>query len=378
LTRGRRIGLASLLVAGTLCWTAFGLGLWAQRQLLDSDNWVDTSGQLLEDEAIRGALAGHLVDALYQDATVEQRLEETLPPPLDQLAAPAAAGLKQVAVREAPRLLGTAAALNAWEKTNAEAHAALLAVVRGNGADRAVSLDLDEMLQQVAEGSGLPPDAVDKLPPDAADLQLARPEQLNTAEKALDVLEELPWVLFGLALMCFGGAIWLGSDRRRTILNVGLCLIVAGIIVLALRRLGERAVVDSLANTPNAGAAADEAWNIGTSLMVDAAYGSMLFGLFIVAGAWLPGPARWAAAVRRIAAPAFREHFGLVRTGLAVLMLLLVIWGPVPWTTKVIPILVFAGAAFAWLEWTRFRTLAEFGGDAVPLRPTAHPGATGA
>ena len=368
---GHRIGVAALLVVGTLFWTAFGLGLWAQRQALDSDNWVDTSGELLENEAIRTALAGYLVDQLYQDATVKARLEETLPPPLDRLAGPAAAGLKQVAVREAPRLLGTAAALNAWEKANHEAHDALLAIVRGDAADRAVSLDLSEMLQQVADGTGLPPDAVDKLPPEIADLQIARPDQLDTAKKALDVLEELPWVLFGLALLCFGGAIWLASDRRRAVLNVGICLIVAGIAVLALRRLGERAVVDSLANAPNAGAAADDAWNIGTSLMVDAAHGSMLGGLFMVSGAWLAGPAAWAAAVRHFAAPALREHFGLVRVGLGVLILLLVIWGPVPWTTKVVPVLVFTGAAFVWLEWTRSRTLAEFGDDAAPSEPTA-------
>lgn len=47
-----------------------------QRQLLDSDNWVDISGELLENEAIRGALAGYLVNVLYQDANVQQRLEE--------------------------------------------------------------------------------------------------------------------------------------------------------------------------------------------------------------------------------------------------------------------------------------------------------------
>ena len=35
--------------------------------------------------------------------------------------------------------------------------------------------------------------------------------------------------------------------------------------------------------------------------------------------------------------------------------------------------LLVAGTLFR----TRVRTIAEFGGDAAPLRPTAHPGATG-
>jgi hypothetical protein len=369
--RGRRIGVAVLLVVGTLLWTAFGLGLWAQRQALDSDNWVDTSSELLEDEQIRNALALFLVDTLYQDADVQQRLEETLPPPIDRLAAPAAAGVKQLAERAAPRLLGSAAALNAWRDANRAAHDTLLAVVRGDVADRAVSLDLDEMLTQVAAGTGLPPDVVDKLPPDIANLQIARPDQLDSAKTGLDLLEEVPWVLFGLALLCFAGAIWLSPDRRRAVLSVGVCLIVAGIAVLALRRLAGKEVVDALADAPNASGVADDVWSIATSLMADAAQGSVLFGLFLVSGAWMAGPARWAAAVRRFAAPALREHAGPVRAGLGVLILLLVIWGPVPWTTKIIPILVFTAGAFLWLEWIRSRTLKEFTGDAAPREPTA-------
>jgi hypothetical protein len=369
--------VAVLLVVGTLLWTAFGLGLWAQRQALDGDNWVDTSSELLEDEQIRNALALYLVDTLYQDAEVQQRLEETLPPPVDRLAAPAAAGLKQLSERAAPRLLGTAVALNAWRDANRAAHDALLAVVRGDVAERAVSLDLGEMLAQVAAGTGLPPDVVEKLPPDVANLQIARPDQLDSAETALDLFEEIPWVLFGLALLCFAGAIWLSSDRRRAVLNMGICLIVAGIAVLALRQLGGKAVVDALADAPNASGVADDAWNIATSLMVDAAYGSMLFGLFLVSGAWLAGPARWAAALRRFAAPALREHAGPVNAGLGVLILLLVIWGPVPWTTKVIPILAFTGAAFLWLTWIRSRTLAEFTAHADPREPAVPQEAAG-
>jgi hypothetical protein len=365
------MGVAVLLVVGTLLWTGFGLGLWAQRQALDSDNWVDTSGELLEDEQIRNALAVYLVDTLYQNADVQQRLQEQLPPELERLAAPAAAGLKQLSERAAPRLIGTAAALNAWRNANRVAHDTLLAVVRGDVADRAVSLNLGEMLAQVAAGTGLPPDVVDKLPPDIANLQIARPDQLDTAHTALDLLEEIPWILFGLALLCFAGAIWLSPDRRRAVLNVGVCLIVAGIAVLALRRLGGKEVVDALADAPNASGVADDAWNIGTSLMVDAAHGSMLFGLFMVSGAWLAGPARWAAAVRRFVAPALREHAGLLRAGVGVLILLLVIWGPVPWTTKVIPILVFTAGAFLWLEWIRARTIKEFTADAAPREPTA-------
>jgi hypothetical protein len=70
----------------------------------------------------------------------------TLPPPLNRLVALAAAGLKQVVVREAPRLLGTAAALSVWEKAHREAHDTLLAVVREFRGERLVDGGLLESI----------------------------------------------------------------------------------------------------------------------------------------------------------------------------------------------------------------------------------------
>ena len=141
----------------------------------------------------------------------------------------------------------------------------------------------------------------------------------------------------------------------------------AGIAVLAVRSLAGKAVVDALADAPNAHAAAPDVWAIGTSLLVDAALGSLLFGLFLVSGAWLAGAGRRATSVRRASAYPFREHPGLVRAGLGVAILLLIIWGPVPWTQQFWTLLAFTIAAFMWLEWIRRRTQAEFP-DEAPVR----------
>ena len=367
--RAKQIAVGVLLVLGTLFWTAFGFGLWAERQVLDTDEWVDTSGDLLEDEQIRNALGVYLVDRLYDSTSVQDSLEEALPPELDRLAGPAAAGLKQLAQRNAPRVLGSAAVLGAWRKANEVAHSDLIALVESDAAERAVSLNLESLLREVAEGTGIPPDAVDRLPPDVASLQIASGEQLETARKALDLFKTLVWVLLALALVAFAAAIFLAADRRRTVLWVGGCLIFAAIAVFALRRLAEQVVVDALAEAPNAHAVAGDAWDITTSLLVDVALGSTLLGAFLVSGAWLAGPGRRATAVRRFAAPTFREYAWLVRAGLGAAILLLVSWGPVPWTRRIVPILIFTVGAFIWLEWIRARTLEEFPEGGAPAEP---------
>ena len=371
--RARRIAVWVLLVLGTLFWTGFGLGLWADRQALDTDEWVDTSAELLENEEIRTALGVALVDRLYDSASVREDLEQRLPPELDRLAAPASAALKEVARRNAPRVLGTERALNAWRRANEAAHATLLAIVEGDETDRSLTLDLESLLREMAEGTGLPADAVDRLPAEVRTIEIARPDQLETAQSGLDLFKTLVWVLLGLAVVAFAAAIFLAADRRRTILAVGGCLMVAAIAVFAIRRLAGTAVVDALADAPNAHSIADDVWDIATSLMVDVALGSLLLGAFVLSGAWLAGPGRRTLAVRRFAAPAFREHPALLRTGLGVAILLLVVWGPVPWTHRIVPILIFTVGAFLWLEWLTARTLAEFPEEHAAPKPTTTP-----
>ena len=317
--RSRSIGVAVLLVLGTLFWTTFGLGLWAKRQALDTNNWVDTSAQLLENEQIRSTLAFFIVDQLYDSAAVQARLEKVLPPRLQGLAAPAAAGLKEVARRNAPRVLGSAAALKAWESANRAAHSTLLDIVDNGVQDRSLSLNLKSLVGEIAAGTGLPANTADKLPPNVANIQIASPEKLDNVRQLLHLFKTVVWLLLGLAVACFAGAIALAADRRKAVVKVGGCLMFAAIAILAFRTLAGKYVVESLADAPNAHAIAGEAWDIATRLMVNAAQGSFLFGLLRgpwgVAGRAGPARDRRAALLRLHVARACGLHAGRAGDG---------------------------------------------------------------
>jgi hypothetical protein len=374
--RGRSIGVVALLVVGTLLWTALGFAVWANRQALNSDNWVDTSSALLEDDDIRTAVGLFIIDRLYQSDAVEERLAEVLPPQLVRLAKPAAQGLKEVAQRNAGRVLGTDAALSAWEAANRTAHETLLRLIESDVAREDVSLDLGSLFEQMATATGLPEEAVAKLPPEVTSLQVASGDNLQTARDMLDLFKTILWVLLVLTLAAFGAAIWLSRDRRSTIIRVGGCIIFAGVALLAVRRLAGSLVIEALADAPNARDVADDAWVIATSLLTDVSWGSILFGVFLVAGAWLAGEGRRATSIRRSSAYALRERPGAVRAGLGVAILLLVIWGPVPWTQRWWGILIFTALAFAWLEWIRRNTLDEFPDEPPPRLAVRLPGRT--
>jgi hypothetical protein len=377
----KRTGVVILLVLATLLWTVGIVAVWAQRQMLDTENWVQTSDRLLENEQIRAALSTAILQRVYASAPVENKLRETLPPNLQPLAGPIAAALREVANRNAPKVLGSAAAQVAWEKANRAAHRDLLKVLNGDVArGGTVTLNLHDLIAQVAAGTGLPAGVADRLPANLQQLQVLKTDKIEAAQKALHTAKTLVIVLIVVTVLLMAGAIALSTDRRRTVVACGGCVLFAGVAVLALRRVGGDVAVNTLAEAPNARPAVRAVFTIGTSLLSEAAWGSIVFGFFVVTGGWLVGPGRRATVLRRVSAPALRDHAIAFRVGLALLLLALVAWGPVPWTRSTWPLLIFTIVAFIWLERVRHVTLEQFGdvpagelGRSVRARWGRHP-----
>ena len=71
--RRRRLPLVLITLATVLALLAI-FALWANRQLLDTENWTETSSELLEDEAIQGQIAVALADRLYANRDVQAQL----------------------------------------------------------------------------------------------------------------------------------------------------------------------------------------------------------------------------------------------------------------------------------------------------------------
>ena len=69
-TRGRRVLVWSLVGLALVLVLVASLTVWVQRQALDTDNWVDTSSELLGDESIRTAVGLYLVDQLWEHGVV--------------------------------------------------------------------------------------------------------------------------------------------------------------------------------------------------------------------------------------------------------------------------------------------------------------------
>ena len=335
----------ALVVVASLTGVLTIFALWANRQLLDTDNWTKTSSELLENDEIRGQVAGFLSDELYASADVQQRLQQVLPPQAAPLAGPAASGLKQLADRGIDQLLTRPVPQELWEGANRETHRQVLALLEGGGealstTNGEVVLDLKQLLSQSQSRLGIGGRVADKLPDDAAQIEILRSDQLKSAQNLVQALKALAIVLLLLTLGLLALAVWLARGWRREALRAcGFAFIFAGVAALVLRKIGEGQVVDALATTASIEPTVEAVWDISTSLLVQAATASIAYGVVIVLAAWLAGSTHAAVRTRERLHPVLSSP-RLAYGSVAALVLLLVAWGPTPATQKPLGVLL--------------------------------------
>jgi hypothetical protein len=358
--------VAALLVVATLIAFLAVFSIWVNRQALNTDNWVDTSGKLLRNDEIRAQLSNYLAEQLFDNVDVEAELEETFPPRLAPLAGPAAGGLHQLAPQVAERALETPQAEDLWADANRAAHETLLKILNDEGSavstgNGEVTLDLSALVSESGGQLGVAGDLVSKIPPDAARLTILKSDQLSMAQDASSLVRHLPIVLTLLAIFLYGLAIFLAGPRRRQALrSVGFGFIVAGLLALLLRRIGEGSVTDALARTDAVRPAVEAVWNIGTSLLVTVAVSAFTFGILVVIAAWIAGPTRIARRLREEAAPYLREQPGTTYAVVGLVFLILVLWAPVVAFHKPVGLILLAALMVLGTEMLRRQTALEF------------------
>jgi len=356
--RQRRGVVFTLIAIASLIGFLAVFAIWANRQLLETDTWTDTSSKLLEDEEIRTQVSFFMVDALYANVDVQAELEQGLPPRLQRLAGPLSGAIRQLAQRLADEALQRPRVQELWEDANRNAQETLLEVVE-EGGDEPVTLDIGTIVAQLGQQLGVE-DAAAKLPPGVAEIEIASNENVVKVNKALDLLRTLAWVLTVIALALFALAIYLADGwRREALRTIGFAFIGVGIAVLVARSLAGSTVVNAVASTEAVKPAADNAWSIGTSLLNDQGGAMIFYGLFIVIGAWLAGPRGFARSARRAIAPIL-ERRAIAYFALAIILLLLFWWSPTPGFQRLPTALLLIALSIVGLEFLRNRAIKDF------------------
>src|SRR4051794_619128 len=150
---------ALIVLAGILAFLAI-FAIWVNRQVLNTDNFADTSSKMLDNDVIRGQVSDYLVDQLYQNVDVAAEIGAALPDQLQPLAAPAAGAFRDFAERTVNEALQRPRAQQAWENANRAAHQLLLKTLDGGGPNVStnngvVTLDLKNVLTEMEQRVGI-------------------------------------------------------------------------------------------------------------------------------------------------------------------------------------------------------------------------------
>jgi len=367
--RGRSILVWTLVVLATLLTLVSSLTVWAKRQLLSTDNWVNSSAKLLQNDDIRGAVSTKLVNLTFDQTDATGQLRQNLPKNL-QAAAPFIAGaIQTAAIRAADTLLATARAQQLWENANRAAHERLVAILEKKqvgavSADTgAVTLDLTPLMDRLDGRLGLK--VKKKIGASGSqhpgEIVLIKSDKLKTAQDAISVIKKLTVFLALLALALYAIAIYLARGRHRKMLQVtGGALLFVGLVVLVVRRLVGGALVDSLVKTEANKPAVRAVWFVETDLLRDIGLALLIYGGALLIAGFLAGPSRLAVGARRGMAPVFRRHLLGTYAAAAAAFLLFIAWGPTAATQRLIGVAILAGLAVIGIELWRRQALREF------------------
>jgi hypothetical protein len=355
-----------LIVLGSVLAFLSVFAIWIERQALNTNDWVETSGKLLHNAKIREAVGNYLVEQLYENVDVKKELEGILPGEAKELAGPAAGGLRQVAGQGAEKVLETSTAQELWEDANRATHEQLLAVLENKKeavetANGEVNLNLGSLLTNLANQIGIGESLAEKLPPDAGQIHILKSDQLKTAQNIAVAVKGLALLLTILTFLAFGLAIYLSRGGRWvTVLYSGIGLIAAGFAAIIFRHVAGGIVVGQLVQNDNIKPAGEAAWSIGTSLMVSIATTVIVVGVLFAAAGWLASPTGAAGSVRRFMAPTLRLHSAYVYTGLAILVCIYFLTGPTQGLRTFLTTLIIAGMAAFGIHELRKQTAEEF------------------
>lgn len=303
--RWRRALVATLVILSVVFVPLAGVSVWVRNLVLDTGKYVDTVAPLAENKAITDEVANRVTTRLFQEVNVEQEAKDALPERAQFLAGPISSGVETFAREAATRALASEQFATVWRQANERAHALVVKALTGQGKNVTIkngkvvlnlSPVIDEVVKRLDDRGVTVFDSVAK---DASkknlQVELFDAEQLEKARSAVHLLDRLRIVLVVLVFVFLGVALILSGNRRRTLIRWGIGLVIAMAIMAALLALG-RSVYLGIAKNRDAAAAA---FDIIVRYLRNGIRVIALLGVIVALAAFLSGPSRLAARIRR-------------------------------------------------------------------------------
>lgn len=320
----RRVTAAVLVTLAAFGLVASVVGLWAATTTLNTNRWVATVAPLPKDPQVAAAVSQYATTEVFQVLNVEQRLREVLPEQAAFLVGPLTTQVRQTVQNTVTTVLQSDQFQKIWVEANRRAHERAMAIIEGTSSvvvargDR-VDIDLLPLINQVlrqlsdqlptlfgkqlslpdlssgeipanlrtrvqdALGVTLPANFAQFTMYDAGRLRAIQ-EAVNTVKRDLAILVVSSVVLLGLALL-------VSPARRRTVLQLGVWLVIAAVAVTASLRAVRRQLLEQVpAGTYRDGVSA--ALTTITGTLRERGVQLIWLGAILALVAYLVGPGR--------------------------------------------------------------------------------------
>lgn len=302
-TRTRRSFWKTL---GIICTTALATTLllsgsflfWAARSIVETDNYVETVGTLVDRPEIQEAIATKATDEVFERVDVASLAEEALPPRAAFLAGPLE---DQVESRTKNFFLDVVSSDRfdtVWTSTQRQAHTQLMELIKSDTAASGV-INIDGIYASLNEdlaGSRLSVLANRDIPDKIGQIEVISSDRLATANF---IVTNLSWlrlvaVLGFVALTII--TIALATNRRTALIKLSIIYSTALLCMFFALRIVQGNIGETL--DPLYTPAFDAAWDTVFSGFVAQLTILVVLFLGIAAIAWLGGPSRAAASGR--------------------------------------------------------------------------------
>ena len=327
----RRASVVALVVIACLAYTLAVPGIWARRNFLNTDRFVDRVGPLIDDPAVQAAVTFRVTEELMTIVKPEELFEEVLPERGRLLAVPLANAVEGFVRGRVESFVASDRFERLWVGAATIAHRAAVKVVEGDSdavtsSGGTITLNLvpviDAVLADITARSpdilgrqvnipdisveDVPRAAIDKLESalgvdlgdDFGQVTVYDDGKLQAVQDGVNLFDKIVVVLLPLAVVAAALALWVSRRRRRTLLQLAAGVAI-GMVVLRRVSFALEDEVAALPPTSQGKSATAAAMTSFVDPLQTFALWSIWLALAVIVVAAVTGPYGWAVALRR-------------------------------------------------------------------------------
>jgi hypothetical protein len=286
----RKVAVWLLIVLGSILLFVANPMTWARDVLLDTDTWVDTVGPLSQSPVVADAISQTVVDRFVVAIVEESEVESLVPAEMSFLVQPIIELLQESATDLISETIQSEEFNEVWRGFNRIAHQVVISALAADNPvlyvqDGQLILDLNTIVGAVLSELGFNQLAQLGGQGTWAQIVLLEDVELVNLQRSLAVIDRLAGVTALLSFVSFGLAILISLWRKRTIIHIGIALMVSMIMFLLVLYVIEPLALTSF-QVPGLQVVLQEMWRIVTRGLVTQTFLIILIGLLMTLIAW--------------------------------------------------------------------------------------------